>query len=462
MSEAVNVGTRWELMVDSFLVEELRDLRFELQRPERREISFEGDAAWEDDIAYPLSVVQDGGQVRLYYRASIPDRSNEDQVVFAMAESLDGGRTFHRPDLGLVEFEGSRDNNILYIGEPPFVPPPAFIDTNPACPPDQRYKGLGARWRKLFAMVSADGLTWRPLTEEPLEMEGTFDTVNTAFWDAQTGCYRCYTRYFENLQEDMVEADVLGPEPTVVRAIQSSTSPDFLTWSPVAHNEYEDAHHDMQLYTNAAIPCPGAEHLYLAFPNRYVQERVPDAEHPSPGVNDALFMVSRDGVHWKRYTEAWVRPGLDPLNWTDRNNYPTWGIVQTSETEWSMYITEHYRRPGTPTRLRRLSVRPRGFVSLRGGLEGGEARTRPFTFSGTELHLNYSTSAAGSIRVEVQDEAGAALPGCGLDDMEPVYGDAVDGVARWRERADLTDLVGRAVRLRIEVKDADLYALRFA
>lgn len=462
MTKPADIGTRWELLVDQFLVEEVRGLRFALQHPERREVAFEGDAAWEDDIAFPLSAVQDGGQIRLYYRASIPDRGNEDQVVFAMAESLDGGLTFQRPNLQMVEFGGSLDNNIIYIGEPPFVPPPAFIDTNPACPPEQRYKGLGSRWRKLYAMVSADGLQWRPLREEALEMEGTFDTVNTAFWDGEAKCYRCFTRYFENLQEGMVEADVLGPKPTVVRAIQSSTSPDFLNWGPVVHHEYDDPHDTMQLYTNATIPCPGAEHHYLSFPNRYVQERIPDPDHGTPGVNDALFMVSRDAVHWKRYPEAWVRPGPDPLNWTDRNNYPTWGIVQTSDTEWSMYITEHYRRPGRPTRLRRLAVRPRGFVSLHGDYAGGEARTRAFTFGGHELRLNYSTSAAGSIRVEIQDEAGVPVRGYGVHDMEPVYGDTVDGVVRWRQRADVAALRGRPVRLRFELGDADLFALRFS
>ncbi|MFH1566551.1 MAG: hypothetical protein ABIL09_01025 [Gemmatimonadota bacterium] len=461
MDQARQIGSRWELLVDRYLVEELRGADLHLHRPERREVAFEGDAPWEDDIAFPLSVVQDGGVARLYYRASVPDRGNEDQVVFALAESTDGGRTFQRPDLGLVEFAGSRANNILYIGEPPFVPPPAFIDTRPGCPADQRYKGLSARWRKLYAMTSADGRRWRPLAEEPLEMEGTFDTVNTAFWDRTAGCYRSFTRYFENLVEGMGAEDVLGPRPTVVRAIQSSTSPDFLHWSPPVHHVYEDPHDDMQLYTNATLPCPGAEHLYLAFPNRYVQERLHDPRHEHPGANDALFMVSRDGVRWKRYAEAWVRPGPDPLNWTERNNYPCWGIVETSSTEWSMYITGHYRHPGTPTRVWRLAVRPRGFASAGAGYGGGELLTRPLVYEGATLRLNYSTSAAGSLRVEVQDPSGRPLPGLGLEEMAPLFGDAVDQGVTWRDGGDLSHLAGRAVRLRIELRDADLFALRF-
>ena len=460
MPEMIDVGTRLELFVDDFLIDEMRGTRLELHRPEQRNIAFLCDAPWEDDVAGFKSVVDDDGTVRLYYRASIPDRSNEAHVLVAVAESDDGGVTFCRPNLGLVEFEGPKENNILFEGEPPFVPPPAFIDTNPDCKPDERYKGLGAHWKKLFAMSSPDGLHWRPMSEDLIEMDGTFDTQNTAFWDACSGCYRCFTRYFENLEDSAVEANVLGPNPTVTRAIQSSTSQDFIHWTPVVHHQYEDDYDDMQLYTNATIPCPGAEHIYLAFPNRYVQERTLDPDHGVPGCNDALFMVSRDCVHWKRYAEAWVRPGLDDLNWTDRNNYPTWGIVKTSPTEWSMYVSQHYRHPGVPVQLCRLAVRPHGFVSVRAGFEGGECVTKPIVFGGDELYLNYSTSAAGSVRVEIQDAEGAPIQGYSLADMEPIYGDQLDARVGWQNGARLAGLAGRPVRLRFALKDADVFAFR--
>jgi hypothetical protein len=461
MNQPIDIANRVEPFFDDCLVETLQGVRFELHQPERGEVAFACDAPWEDDVAGFNSVFQDGNKVRLYYRASIPDRSNEDLVVTALAESIDGGYSFQRPDLGLVAFNGSKANNILYIGEPPFVPPPAFIDTNPGCKPGERYKGLSSRWQKLYAMCSADGLHWRPLTEEPLEMEGTFDTINTAFWDGQAGSYRCYTRYFEHFTPETTADDVLGAQPAVVRAIQSATSADFIHWSPVVHNRYDDSYEDMQLYTNAALPCPGAEHIYLSFPNRYVQERTLFPSHGIPGINDALFMVSRNGQDWVRYPEAWVRPGMDELNWTDRNNYPTWGIVQTSPTEWSMYVSEHYRHPGTPTRLRRLAVRPHGFVSLRAGYAGGEVVTRALTFEGSQLRMNYSTSAAGMIKVEIQDAGGSPVEGYTLEDAQPVYGDQLDAGVGWKDTADVSSLAGKAVRLRFVIQDADLFAIRF-
>jgi hypothetical protein len=452
------MGTRRELFVDHTLIDRLSGLSLRLNRPSRGEVVISYDAPWEDATASALSVFEDGDTVRLYYRGGIPDREGEKVQTLCLAESTDGGLSYKRPNLGLVEFAGSKRNNILMIGGPPHVPP-AFIDTNPDCDPQQRYKGLTAAWKELYAMCSPDGLRWRPMQRQPLRMEGTFDTVNTAFWDARSGCYRSYTRYFEGLAEDDQEADLLGPRPTARRAIQSSTSTDFVHWAPVVPHRYDDGL-QMQLYTNATLPCPGAEHIYLSFPNRYVQERKKHADHPYPGVNDALFMVSRDAVHWVRYPEAWVRPGLDPRNWTERNNYPTWGMVRSSPKEWSMYISEHYRQQDAPARLRRLAIRPHGFASLHADYAPGECLTRPLRCAAGELRLNYSTSAAGSLRVEVQSPDGRAIEGFALQDMEPLYGDALDEPVTWRGGRKLSSLAGEPLRLRFVLQDADLYALR--
>ncbi len=241
-------------------------------------------------------------------------------------------------------------------------------------------------------------------------------------------------------------------------------SPDFIHWSQPVENVYADGLEDIHLYTNATLPFPGAEHIYLAFPNRFLERRwvrrgqaaMPD----TPGCNDGLFMVSRDGVHWTRYLDAWVRPGADPRNWTQRNNYPAWGIAPVSATEWSMFVNEHYGQPGTPGRIRRLSIRPHGFVSVRADARGGEFTTRPLIFAGRCLCLNYATAAAGQIQVEIQDAEGNPLPGFRLEDMDPLFGDEVDGGVTWQAGGDLSALSGKPVRLRFAMRDADLFAFR--
>ncbi|MDE2927824.1 MAG: hypothetical protein OXT71_15625 [Acidobacteriota bacterium] len=87
--------------------------------------------------------------------------------------------------------------------------------------------------------------------------------------------------------------------------------------------------------------------------------------------------------------------------------------------------------------------------------------TRPIRFQGDRLLLNFSTSAAGSLRVEIQDAAGRPLEGYGLEDCPPTFGDKLEREVRWKQGPDVGGLAGQTVRLRFVLKDADLFAFRF-
>jgi hypothetical protein len=339
-----------------------------------------------------------------------------------------------------VEFEGSTENNIIYRGVEAhnFAP---FLDANPEAKANERYKALAGIQSKLYAFISPDGIHWKKLQTEPVMTKGAFDSLNLAFWDSRG--YRCFSRHFED----------------GVRAIQSCISTDFIHWSDPVPNRYSTNAPKEHFYTNGTRPCPGAPHIYLSFPKRFVPERKKFADYKEPGVSDAVFMSSRDGVNWERtFLEAWLRPGLDNRNWTQRSNMPAWGIVQVDPSEFSMYVSEHYEWPDN--RLRRVTVRRHGFASVHGGANGGEFTTRPVTFTGKNLILNYATSAAGSIQVEIQDAQGKGIAGWTLGDMPLLFGDELDAVVHWKTNADLSGLVGKPVRFRFVLKDADLFALR--
>jgi hypothetical protein len=74
--------------------------------------------------------------------------------------------------------------------------------------------------------------------------------------------------------------------------------------------------------------------------------------------------------------------------------------------------------------------------------------------------LNYSTSAVGSVQVEIQDENGIPIEGFSMDDMEPLFGDELDAPIAWKGGGDLSALIGKPVRLRFCLKDADVFAFR--
>jgi hypothetical protein len=454
LKPGTDIGSRWELFVDDWLIDAARGASLKLNPPTRREVVLVTDAPTEGPTSAYVSVVQDGELVRLYYRGSASGSDLSENQVTCVAESRDGIQ-FTRPTLGIVAVGDSAENNVIWKGieSHNFAP---FVDANPACKPEERYKALGGlrhpgqNWQEesvapgLYAFASADGLHWRKLRSEPVITQGAFDSQNLAFWDAARGRYACYSR--------------IGQDG--IRSIQSSHSSDFLAWSDPVLNQYAEGVPREHFYTNATCPCPGAEHLLLSFPKRFVEDRKKVASHSAVGVSDAVFMTSRDGVNWDRtFIEAWVRPGLDQKNWTERSNMPAWGIAETAPGEWSMYISEHYRWPDN--RLRRLTVPRHRLASISAGPDGGEIVTRPLTFLGDRLHLNYATSAAGSVQVELQDESGKPLPGFALADMPPLYGDELEAMATWTSGGDLSSLSGKTVRLRFVLKDADLYALRF-
>ena len=169
----------------------------------------------------------------------------------------------------------------------------------------------------------------------------------------------------------------------------------------------------------------------------------------------------------KRWPEAYIRPGPNVVDsWVYGDNCIAWGLIETepdspgAPNELSLYVTEGYWT-GPSMNLRRYTTRLDGFVSLHAPLSGGACLTKPLIFSGRNLVLNFATSAAGSLRLEIQDHEGNPVPGFALEDSDEIFGDATDRVAHWTGGSDLSALSGRPIRLRLVLKDADLYSIQF-
>jgi hypothetical protein len=128
--------------------------------------------------------------------------------------------------------------------------------------------------------------------------------------------------------------------------------------------------------------------------------------------------------------------------------------------ELSFYVTENSWL-GKGTKFRRYTMRIDGFVSVHASMQGGEFTTKPLIFEGGILDLNFSTSAAGGIYVEIQDTDGVPIEGFALQDCYEIFGDSITRPVNWKGSAKLSDLAGMPVRLRFVLQDADLYSFRF-
>jgi hypothetical protein len=184
-------------------------------------------------------------------------------------------------------------------------------------------------------------------------------------------------------------------------------------------------------------------------------------------VTEGLLMASRDGVKFKRWNEAFMPPGIEREgSWNYGHQYIAWHLVETKSdlagapNELSLYAGENYWT-GTSSAVRRYTLRLDGFVSAQAPMTGGELVTKLIRFKGGKLALNFSSSAAGGVRVEIQDADGKAVPGFSLEDCPPIFGDSIERTVTWKNGGDVSALAGKTVRLRFELKAADVFAYQF-
>jgi hypothetical protein len=254
-------------------------------------------------------------------------------------------------------------------------------------------------------------------------------------------------------------------------------------WQPPQYLQYPYAPVE-ELYTNVINSYPRAPHIFLGFPTRYVQGRGTITEwhrkkakkHPGRiyvSYMDVQFMSSRDGRTFHRWNEAFLSPGMpEEERWGYGTNFQNWGIVETKSElgvpQLSFYVTEGNREirdrdehQGVKVRFRRYTLRIDGFVSVNAPLKGGEMVTHPVVFEGNELAINFSTSAAGSVRVEIQNEDGEPLDGYTLDECAQIFGNEIEHIVKWENGEGVSKLSGKPVRLRFELRDAHLYSIKF-
>ena len=332
------LGRGASLFIDRFLIDRFTgEARQKLHHPIPQEIVLVHDAPWEGTGSGYHSVFRDGDRYRMYYKAwhlqPTPGKLKSDAhpLFCCYAESQDGLH-WQKPDLGLYEYDGSTHNNIVMTSGPlgslqvDAGHPAVFLDENPDVPAEARFKAIfrSSQPNGLLPFKSADGLRWSPLTDKPvLSGMGAFDSQNLAFWDPSIKAYRAYWRYFVDGR----------------RAIRTATSSDLVNWNPYTDLDYEDSPPE-QLYTNQVKPYARAPHLLIGLPSRYVERewsesmrQLPEREHRElrsssvqrygTATTEALLMCSRDGVHFKRWNEAFLHPvvSVPELGTTDTSTW---------------------------------------------------------------------------------------------------------------------------------------------
>jgi hypothetical protein len=464
-AEPLELGSRRELFVDNFLIDSKTNVQFTLHEPRDEGAVLSFDAPWEGPFCAYCTVINDGQRFRVYYRGKGEATADGVGEVTCVAESNDG-KKWTKPKLGILEIAGSKENNVVFT-EAPFTQNfSPFLDSNPHVRVDEKYKAIcGDQKAGLKIFASPDGLRWKPMQGKPalttndVPFKNMFDSQNVAFWSQTENCYLLYFRVYTN----------------GFRRIARAESKDFFKWNNIHLMEYRrpdglptPIEH---LYTSQTHPYFRAPQIYVALAARFMLGRqVLTAEeakaigvHPKyfKDISDAVLLTSRGGdIYDRTFLSAFIKPGIGPENWVSRTTYPALNEVQTGPTEMSIYVNQNYAQP--TAHLRRYSLRLDGYSSIRATYEGGEFDTKPLTFSGNRLLLNFSTSAAGGIKIAILDESGTPIPGFTFEDSVESIGNEIERSARWKNGPDIAKLAGRTVQLHFKMKDADLFAIQFA
>lgn len=433
----------------------------------REEYFADAPKPWEArlDNVYP-SVIDDeaDGLFKCWYKSFLRDRdSNNTPLVerprvpytgggreegLLYAESTDGVH-WRKPTLGLIDFAGSRQNNIVMSRAAHGIHAGGALKDPRDPDPARRYKfiHLNARAKRMASCFSADGLAWsQPLLWPDHGAVG--DTHNNAIRLPGSGRYVCITRGWS-------DGAYRG-----LRTVLRSESDDFLNWSPpVEILRGADAHD--QIYS---MPIAAYGDLFIGLPAVFHKgvESAPDWD-----TVDTELAISADTAHWRR-----VRPG-QPLIPRGTGNYPDGdydcGCVYAAAplVRGDKILLYYGGSNGLHNNWREgsfnLATLPRdrfaGYRPL-----AGQARalltSAPLRVTGAELTFNAEIEAGGLIRAALLDNAGAALPGFGLEDSLPIEA-GEGGLAlplRWRERT-IAELEGQPFRLRLELQAATAYAI---
>ncbi|MEC9097407.1 MAG: hypothetical protein VX776_12280 [Planctomycetota bacterium] len=450
-AEPLKIGNEVQLLWDTSLIESQVNGSFKYHRPTPKNVAITTNSPWEGNVSAYFTFLQDGNEYRAYYRGSHYDTERKvvtHREVTCVSISKDG-ITWTKPNLGIWEFDGSKENNIVWdgIGTHCFAP---FIDENPDCPREKRYKAI-SRGRYvsgdfevpdrqkgtvgLYIFTSPDGLNWKLETTTPVITSGAFDSQNLAFWDTRKNKYVCYSRLFIN----------------GVRAIQYCDSPDFLNWSKPEPITYEKDYRE-HLYTNAIQQYPRNPSLYIGLPTRYLPNENSRVE--------PIFMHSHDGIKFYRNQSPFIPESFPAERSGNRSNYACRGILSLPHDNktFSIYASEAYYT-GNDSRVRRFEIRKDGFASL-STTKQAQLLTKPVLVEGDTIFLNSQTRGNGEISLSLLDDNNKPIPGFTHLDAISLSGDSIQQEVHWKQERTLSELRGTAVRIHITFSDSDIYSLQ--
>lgn len=477
----LKIGSHKQLFVDDFIVDDVEKVQ-RIAHPFVKHADnpvFYAEAPWEENWVdnFMCSVLYDETTraFKMWYRCG----ARHTLGAYAVSED---GITWHRPNLGRVEYDGSRDNNLLGWQTELYRDahqPGHNVILQPDAEPSHRYLSFfdySGEKRGFYVSYSPDGVSW----SSPEHAQMVYGDVATLIPHPARGGFLLFAkqaRWVDGYRRSFGFShlkDVKGYAPKIYPFTARTSKEDALvgaeaaksfgvlaagTLDPSDGSYYSNWH--TQIYSVTPLAYEG---LVLGFYDLWY------LTGKKEGPLELHFKASRD-------FENWFDVGY-PQRMLPRGQMGQWdaGMVYGGsnilviDDEIRLYYAGfnlgHYTgipwgsRPDQVFGVGLATLRLDGFVSM-SCEERGSVTTKPLAFKGTELRIN-ARSPDGSVHVEIQDAGGDPLPGYTIADCDPFSGDALRQPVTWRGKSDVSAFAGRTVRLRFELHNADLFAFQFA
>ena len=372
------------------------------------------------------------------------------RTPFLYATSNDG-REWNYPDLGLYEYEGSKQNNIILqnAGYHDSYSPSVVKDLNEV-DAARRYKmifwdfsahGSYNGNEGMMVAFSPDGIHWKRWQEKPLlsaaKHEQSISDVMDLMIDPTDGKYVAYTKGW---------ADPFPHHRQVVR----TESTDFLNWSaPQVVLRHANTIDDAESY---GMPVFVHEGIYFGLLRSYHSK--------TDKTIDIRLTSSRDGRAWHRVaSQASFMPTGSADAWDRGMLFSTAPVIRNDVMEFYYGAWDGNHDSRTRTSAIGLATLPlHRFVAVEAYGSVGRLETTPQRICQDSLTLNANVRT-GCIRVSLRNADGQALPGFSFDDCDAIDGDRIRHRLSWNGNSDLTSFVGQDVTLQFQLTgNAQLFA----
>jgi hypothetical protein len=437
---------------------------------------------WEEGSVTITTVIKDGGMYRGWGGPFTNSGNPPGQKHYMYFESIDGIE-WKRPKLGIVEENGSRQNNIVNI----FKTDGGSIFVDPSAPPSERYKLIAEQtysagvcddylrrrphdwdprtFRRagntatgMTGAVSSDGLHWTQF-QEPMVMEVT-DTQLTAYYDPQIQKYVAYTRTWVAGPRSKQAPGIDGKAWQIGRrSIGRSETSNYREF-PLAETILEPSPDLLPtdlLYTNAKTTIPGAPDHHLLFPTIW---------HTSNDNTSVAFATSHDGKLWHFLNGSPVLSTGDFGSFDGGCIFAHPNLAELGNGDWVLPYSGYNVPHKYPRKLWKYGVGyatwPKGRIVALEAPERGEFATVGIMPAGRKLKINAVTTRGGSILAEVAGLDGKPLPGRSFAEASPRTGDLHWVFLDWQGNEDLGHAKNMPIMLRFRMDQAQLFGLEFS